>query len=322
MRRARLLHLAFLAAALPASASAAPPSPLHKVRLSYRAPPGCMDEKLLGYVLRSKLTFDPFDPGATSRLSITVKREGGRYVGVAELREPGEAKPWVRSFPPMSSCDDAVDALVFAVAVHLGPSSPPSPSPSPSSSSLPLPSPLSSPPVETPAQVLRLGAGAALGLGVSPASAAPGVAVEVGIRWFRWAPLSLSLEGRAYPSTNRTEESTGTRMTTGLYTGALLPCAHIHLAAALELAGCTLVELGALHVTSDAPSPTPAMLLHAAVGLRGGVEVPLMDHLALRATGDATLSLRRYGVVTYGSTVWETPLVSAGLSVGAVASFW
>jgi hypothetical protein len=287
-----------------------------------------MDEKVLGYVLRSKLTFDPFDAGATSRLSITVKREGGRYVGVTELREPGESKPWVRSFPPMSTCDDAVDALVFAVAVHLGAEQAPSPSPSPLplplplSLPLPLPLPLPPSPVETPAQVLRLGAGAALGLGVSPANAAPGVAVDVGIRWLRWAPLSLALEGRAYPRGATTAESTGARVTTGLYSGAVVPCAHLRVVAALELAGCTLVELGALHVSSDAPSPTPAALLHAAVGLRGGVEVPLMDHLALRATGDAALSLRRYGVVTYGSTVWETPLVSAGLSVGAVASFW
>ena len=330
MRRVCFSPLAILITVAPVSASAEPSTAGPKVRLEYRAPPGCTDAKVLGYVLRSKLTFDPFDPEAKARLLVTIKRVGGRYAGVAEHQEPGATKPWVRSFPPMSGCDEAVDALVFAIAVHFGPAgapptSPASPPPPSPPLPLPLPSPSPSPipsPSDPPSQVLRLGLGAALGLGVSPASVAPGIAMDVGLRWPRWAPLSLALEGRAYPSASRTAEASGATVTTGRYTGALVPCAHLRVVAALELAGCTLVELGALRVTSDAPAPAPAVLLQAAVGLRGGIEIPLLDHLALRATGDAALSLRRYGVVIYGSTVWETPLVSAGFSVGAVASFW
>jgi hypothetical protein len=331
-RGASVLLSALLAATSTTTAQAEQP-PHRRVRLQYQAPPGCTAEKMIRYLVGSKLRADPFDPNANAHLAVTIERARGKYTGRAELTEPGAVKPWSRSFPPMTTCDEIVDALVFAVAVHLDPvdpSSPSAPSPPPSSPSSPtvVASPaLSAPelpratPPEPPARVVRLGAGAAIGLGVSPANAAPGVTLEVGLRWLRWAPLSIAVEGRAYPSASATKASSGATVTTGRYTGAVVPCAHLRVIAALELSGCALLELGALRIASDAPKPTPATRIAAASGLRGGVELPLSAYLALRATGDALVTLRRYGVSTYGSPVWETPPVSAGFSLGAIASF-
>ncbi|MEO7331288.1 MAG: hypothetical protein ABI193_22115 [Minicystis sp.] len=174
---------------------------------------------------------------------------------------------------------------------------------------------------DPPSFALRLGAGAAVGLGVSPASVAPGVTMDMGLRWLRSAPLSLAIEGRAYPAATGVAESGVARVTTALYTGALVPCAHWRLVAHLELAGCALVELGALRVTSDAPHPAPSTFAHAAAGVRGGIEVPLMDHLAWRAMGDALFTLWPSVVLVYGVRAWETPLLSASFGLGAVASF-
>lgn len=328
MRRARLLPLAILAAFVPTPARAEPPART-MVRLEYRPAPGCPEQKLLGYLIGSKMSFDPIDPGAKARLTVTIKHVGSMYTGVAEVREPGAAKPWVRSLRPMTSCDEMFDALAFVIAVYLDPGGPPPPAPA--SPATPTPAPLTpAPPLpehpplpspELPSRSIRLGLGAALGLGVSPASAAPGVAVDVGVRSLRWAPLSLALEGRAYPTATGMAESSGARVTTGLYTGALVPCAHWRVVAPVELAGCALVELGALRATSDAAPSKVAVLLHAAAGLRGGVEVPLVDHLALRATGDALLSLRRSGALIDGRPAWEMPVVSAAFGLSAVASF-
>ena len=73
-------------------------------------------------------------------------------------------------------------------------------------------------------------------------------------------------------------------------------------------------------MTSDAPHPVPSTFLHAVAGLRAGVEVPLIDHLALRATGDMLFTLRPSVALIYGARAWETPLVSASFGLGAVAS--
>lgn len=332
MRRARLFALTVLAALAPAPARAEPPERM-TVRLSYRAPPACPEEKELRYLVSSKMRADPFNVDAKAQLTVTIRLAGSRYAGTAELREPAPAKPWVRAFPPVKSCDEAFSALAFAIAVHLGPGGPPPPAPMPpvpvpapaaptiEPASLPAPEHPETPPADPPSRTIRVGAAITMGLGLSPAVIAPGASLDIGVRWYRWAPLSLSLEGRAYPRASARSENGGAQVTSGLYTGALIPCAHWRVIAALELSGCARVELGALRLTSDANHPSTAVLFHAAAGLRGGIEVPLIDHLALRATGDGLLALRRYRGFVDGQPAYATPLVAASFGLGAVGSF-
>ncbi|MFO0759115.1 MAG: hypothetical protein U0359_21665 [Byssovorax sp.] len=266
---------------------------------------------------------DPFSADGARHLEVSLTRKGRIFRGrLAFMDGDGHAaEPREMSG---ATCGALVDSMAISVSIALRPfvSQPASPDPVVVSTPPSAADSAKAPPLEQPSLMFRVGAGAALGLGVSPAGAAPGVTVDAGLRWVRWAPLSLSLEGRAYPVASGAAESGVARVASGLFTGALVPCLHVHLIDHLALAGCMLMELGALRVTSDAPHPVPAVFLHAATGLRVGIEVPLIDHLALRATGDALFTLRPARALVYGVPAWETPLVSASFGLGAVASFW
>jgi hypothetical protein len=317
---------------LPSTAALA--APLSSgTRLSYnRVLPGaerCPDEQGFRDMVASQMGgADPFVAGGAQRVEVSLSRKGRAFLGTFSLVDGAghTTKPRELSGP---SCGAVAEDLAFSVSIALRASSssppppppPPAPAPAPASPPPPLADVSAAPLPEPPSIALRLGVGAAIGLGVSPARAAPGVALDVGLRWLRWAPLSLALEGRAYPRATGPADSGAARVTTGLYTGALVPCAHWSVVARLSLAGCALVELGALRVTSDAPHPVPSTFLHAAAGLRAGVEVPLIDHLALQATGDMLFTLRPSVALIYGARAWETPLVSASFGLGAVATF-
>ncbi len=310
-----------------APAFAEPPPSGSGTRLSYtRVLPGaerCPDEQGFRDMVAAQMGgADPFVSSGAQRMEVSLSRKGRGFQGKFFLvdRAGHSTKPRELSGPTCGVVAEDLALSVFVALRALPPPSPPPPSPAPPPP-LPLAHAPEAPLPEPPPLALRLGVGAAVGLGVSPANAAPGVVVDVGLRWFRWAPLSLALEGRAYPTATGPATSSGARVTTGLYTGALVPCAHWGVVTHLSLAGCALVQLGALRVTSDAPRPAPSIFFHAAAGLRGGVEVPLIDHLALRATGDVLFTLQPSIALIYGAPAWETPLVSASFGLGAVASF-
>ena len=306
-----------------------PPPHRTTVRFQYTLGPGtkgCPTEHQFTSLVDKQTTFEVFAPDAPALLTVTIKRAGGSFVGRSEIDDPASPSRWVRPLPPNWDCLQLAEGLALTIATQIDPpilkpkpAPPPSIPPPPAPPSAPLAAPPPAPPA--PSLAVRVGAGAALGLGVSPAAVAPGFTVDVGLRLLRWAPVSLALEARGYPSVTGPVVVDGARVTRERYTGALVPCGHLRVVAPVELAGCALVELGALQGTSDAVQPMPVAFFHAAAGLRGGVEVPLGDHLALRATGDALFNLRRDVARIYGRSAWEEPLVSAGFGFGAVALF-
>jgi hypothetical protein len=147
------------------------------------------------------------------------------------------------------------------------------------------------------------------------------LALDVGVRW---TAFSASVEGRAFPSATGRVLGGAERMTTALFTGALIPCGHWRV-----IAGCAIVELGGMRAVSDAPHPTSSVGFHAAAGARAGVEVRLNDRFALRFAGDVLFSLQpsTFFVESCPNNgtcqnfpAWSTPLVSGMLGAGVLTS--
>jgi hypothetical protein len=143
---------------------------------------------------------------------------------------------------------------------------------------------------------------------MSPAPAAVGLALDVGVRW---TAFSMSAEGRAFPSATGPAQGGVDTVTTGLFTGALVPCGHWRV-----IAGCAIVELGGMRGVSNAAQPTSSVVFHAASGVRLGVEVRLDDHFALNFAGDVLFTLQPSTFLIDTRPAWSTPLVSGMLGAG------
>jgi hypothetical protein len=319
--RARLLLPALLLLAsrpaLAADAGARTP-----VRLTYQRAPGaesCPDEPVFRAVVAARTSFDPFRADAPEHLSVVLTRRGRTYVGRAELRDARGALVWPRELAPMEDCASVVEGLGFAVAVKLDPAGPPPAAPPPSAPA-PAPPPVAPlpardapvPPAAPAPRRFRLSLAGLAGFGLSPAVVAGGAALGFGVAW---QPVTISIEARAFPVAKGTAEGGG-MITIGRYAGALVPCAHWRL-----LAGCAQVELGALRATSDAAHPQAVLLFQASLGLRAAVEVPIVDRLALRVSGDALFGLLRSTLQLDGRTAWVSPVASATLGGGLVTFF-
>jgi hypothetical protein len=145
---------------------------------------------------------------------------------------------------------------------------------------------------------------------MSPARAAAGAALDVGVRW---TAFSLSAEGRVFPSATGPVQGSADSITTGLFTGALIPCGHWRI-----IGGCAIVELGGMRGVSNAGDPTSSVVFYAASGVRASVEVRLGDHFGLRFAGDVLFTLQPSTFLLGKQPAWRTPLVSGTLGAGVV----
>lgn len=203
------------------------------------------------------------------------------------------------------------------------PSNPtPTPSPRPIDSSAPLqhPAPLRRPlepgahPPAAAAEPLRLRVSAGT---LIEAGAAPGISVgfaaQLGIRW---QAFSVGLEGRANLPTSKRTQPVGV-VSVSRVMATVAPCLHRGL-----LLVCGVGSLGALSGSgADVAHPRDDVTPFAAVGLRGGVEIPITRALSATMYGDYTATLIRTTLRLGERDVWTTPPVSAALGAGLVGSF-
>ena len=71
----------------------------------------------------------------------------------------------------------------------------------------------------------------------------------------------------------------------------------------------------------DVAVPQQASYLYVALGVRAGVEVPLIEHWSLQALVDVTLSPTPAAFHVNGLTAWETPLLAGAGRLGLLVSF-
>lgn len=320
MRPMRLPSLALFAICSSQSVARADLPPRVPVQLTYTRGAGaerCPDEPFFRDVVRAKTSFDPFQADAGAQLAITITRRGAEHAARAELRDAHGTLLWRRDFAPLADCASEVEGLGFAVALKLDPAGPPPappapPPPPPPPSPPPQPTrdaPATPPPSPTTSRpAVRLGLSGAVGFGVSPALVAPGLSLDVGVGW---TAFSLAAEGRAFPAATGPAQGGGDTITTGLFTGALIPCGHWRV-----LAGCAIVELGGMRGVSDAAHPTSSVVFHAASGIRASVEIRLDARFALRFAGDVLFALQPSTFLIDDRPAWSTPLVSGTLGAG------
>lgn len=311
---------------LSAPAFAADLPPHTALRLTYDAGglQGCPSEQVFRDVMRAHMRYDPFSPSAETRLVVTIVRSGQAYRGRADLRDKTGAVLWPRALPPFTDCYSLIEGLGLAVSVKLdpvgadGPKSPPSPEASKPSE--PKPPRTSESEIISAAPTVRswinVGAAVVLGLGVAPRPAA-GIAIDVGVRPPTWPDaVWVALEARVFPPAEGKAEAGPTRVRTWQMTGAAVPCGHWR-----ALLGCGVVEMGTLSSSGDTMHPQTTMLLHFSLGMRAGAEWQVMDHLALRVSGDALLSPVRQTLRIEGYPQWVTPVFTGAVQAGVVAFF-
>lgn len=141
---------------------------------------------------------------------------------------------------------------------------------------------------------------------------------DLGVR-FRF--LSVALEAKATLPVETPMPALapyGGPLRTTLVLGTVAPCLHVGKAVI-----CALAQAGM--VSASAPSPSGQAEtergLSAALGARAGVELPILPHLLLRASGDLTATLQPVRIEIAGVERWSTFPVGAALSGGALGYF-
>lgn len=333
-RRGRGCALALVGLTLAASEAAAAPS----ARLVYLRNPGaesCPDERAVRSAVAARLGYDPFFPYAPTTLFAEVERIEGGYeahiklvdgastvLGSRELRQQGDA------------CGDIIDTMALSISIAIDPDSltrpPGTPPPdavapevaAPPASEPEAPRVAPEPPRRAPPTVApttpatERAPRVALDLGAAPSlwiGAAPAVSVEASVfARARAGRVSLALEGRYGLPASRAVE--GATVETSSAAGALVPCVHFGVASA-----CAVGALGSLRASSrGVVRPRTGSALHAAIGPRAAIELPLAERLSLRVHGDVLVPLTTHTLEIDGASVYTLPRVAASAAIGVV----
>jgi hypothetical protein len=296
-------------------------------RLDYTAPAGCPSRDQARGQIVARLGFDPFaEKEASSTLRMTVAHEpsgAGLRVRVERLDDAHSAGE--RELTDLQgNCTELIAAAAFAASLlvdptgamrrRLEPRTEGAPDVRPTRADDPFaPGPPETPaPVPPPPAQIRplLGARAIGSVGLAP-SASLGASLEAGIALARW---SVRVEGRADFPAEGALLADGTGARSSLLLGAIVPCYAIGVARV-----CAVGMAGAMLAESVNISPVERdRTFFAAVGLRGGAELPLGRTVSVVGHVDALVPLRRLTIRTQGVEVWTAPAVAASLGVGLV----
>ena len=349
MRRISLA-LAALLLSSPALAADRGGAPLPRsLRLDVVRGPGveaCPADDVLRDVIAARMSWDPVDVAASSRLTVQLARHGRQYTGRVAIVDPHGVTTWGRPAIRLDDCVSVVEGLGFAVAIHLDPAGPPggvrsihvtSTMPAPAAApvapaAVPLPHAAAAPlvaavaPVARPevppspviptlieaSQRWRVGASGGIAFGSSPAPVAGLVGFDLA---YRLPPFSFGVEARVSPPSSAVL-ATGERLTTGLYGTALTGCATWR-----SLTGCGVLDVAALAGTSTAAHPTTGIAATVRTGIRGAVEVPIVGAWSVRLTGDALLPIVRGAAAIDGRIVWTAPILAGVAQAGVTVNF-
>jgi len=310
----RIFFFANLAIVLgSASALAAdPPLPL-PARLDYEAAPGCPPASVLRGELARRLGNDPFVKSAPRRVVATIERAHGVLTGSVALYDSAGQLLWSRPTTPAMDCQAVVREMAGALAVRLDPLVYPEPAPPPKlaaepplpSQPVPMPVPVPAPrprplqptpepPRTTPGALapwrVVVGVGPQIVIAAEPALSLVG---HLGLMRPVFSPgtrFSIGMELRYdAPSSAAVEDQLGASVQTSFVGGSLVSCLHGTL-----LFGCAVVTGGALWVTSAGFDNSPTVRVawgFVGTGPRVGIEAELRPRLAIRAYGEALISL-------------------------------
>lgn len=360
MRRSSLIPgaIAAMATALWVGVARADPPPIPRtVKLEYVRGPGaqsCPSEDTLRFAIAGRMAEKPWDPNASARLVVTIRRKGDLLEGLAEIRDAGDQVLWSFS-TALGECHLVMDALAIAIGLVLDPIKPAAPAPSepsaqpappeiesptstpvkenppkarppvrfapsieeqPSQAELPPGMELGSPPAPEDRKIRGVGGvGAALALRTAPAPVAFELMAAVGMRW-RW----FSLEGElrySPPASADAVDVPGAKVSTSRLTGGLVPCGHVKV-----FFGCALVQAGAMFGSSSGVlMPVSASSPIVAGGARIGLDLPIAGRFSVRASADL-LGEGILGVLRLNERPqWAQSAFRAAIGAGVFAEF-
>jgi hypothetical protein len=318
--------------------------------LDYRRDVGaeaCPDEQEFRDAMTAHVRRPLFAPASDHRLVVRVQARGGWYRGIAELRDTSGKPAWTIPIGPVPrDCSSVVDSLALSIAIRVDPggataaaqaSAPavkpaehrwfgvdgevlPMPQP-PAANTAPAPDAIvPAPAPATEAEIrARLGASGGVALASVPGWA-PSVGVDVGLRW-RDRPLSVAVEASFVPpgSADVMSGPHVVHVTAYRITGAGVACGHF----LRYLFACGVAAAGALHGTGTSMNlvAQPATAFYFGVGGRGGVEIPLHPHVAVRVSADAIVTVARPVIQAGAETVYQASIVSGTAAGGVVFTF-
>jgi hypothetical protein len=300
----------------------------------------CPDESAMRRAVATRLGYDPFFPAADKTIHARIVRDRGELRGVVELVDARGIEQGRREFKTSpDQCEELAATMALAISIAIDPTSAttapqarpppvqdrasPEEAPKPETSQ---PPPVAPPPGDRPLRdglalapegrrPLELSPGLAitLGLGTAPTTAV-GFVASLGVRR---GSMSLTLEGRRdLPASIDLVPGPGT-ITTSIWAVGLAPCLHPNAAFF-----CAVGSLGALRGEGTGlVSSRAGAGLHAAVGARVGVEVPIFTGLFFRPQVDLLAALARAEVTVDGRSVWKTPSAAVIGAAGIAGRF-
>jgi hypothetical protein len=345
VRVARATAPIALAAGLLLAAPALAEPPPRPVRLSYAGLPGCPAEGALREAVRARLGRDPFRDDAPRSIVARVEKGGRKLTGAVELREADGKVAGARKLTAAEGdCEELVASMALAISIAIepeialrppppappapppprpaAPGSPPSgapPGPAPPPPPPPLVAPLAPPlpaalPPARPAPPrprLRLRAGAAAAFGLLPRPSA-GAAIDAGVRW---SAFSVTLGAAAQLPASF--DAGGGSVSAWTAAARLTPCAH-----AGWVALCALASVGGLRgAGSGVPSARTDVTVHATLGARLALEIPVGPRLSLAPHADLGTPLTRTALQLGGADVWTTPAAHGAFGLAVVTHF-
>ncbi|HEY8942978.1 MAG TPA: hypothetical protein VIM73_01900 [Polyangiaceae bacterium] len=327
---------------------ASPATASPTARLEYSRGPGaetCPDQQAVTDAVAQRLGYDPFVTGEGPTLRAHVERSGERFVGVLVLDGSSNEPRAERRLESTNSCAELISALALSMSIVIDPERAASSSQVESEpqkgATGEQASPADTPPAsravrtaprpvkraeEQPARVpqpaaadqdvdswtLRAGVGGHLSFGAEP-SITPGASAMVGARLGKF---SIAIEGR-YDAPADAALPSGGQLEIRMLGLELVPCAHKP-----PFMACAVGLIGSMRAESlGVPDGDSDTQVFAAAGVRAGLELPLGAGIALRAYGDALGSARPLSARRNGASVWDTPLLTAAVSVGALSEF-
>jgi hypothetical protein len=284
----------------------------------------CPDEKALSDLVAARLGYEPFDDAAALRVSVRFVEGAGQALQseVKLFDRDGTEKGERVLVSSRGDCEELASTTALTISILLDPRSgmgprPVGPPPAPvwkePAEEPPKPKVLArtTTPVEKSRLALRARVDADLALGLTPSLVAPGLQLGVGLGGPWWS-LEVELRG-GWPL--RASRS-GYELAVGFYGAGVVPCAQI-----APFYGCIGGWLGALRTSVTGGVPAARSSLHALVGPRFGLSLPMTRRLALDAHVDGLYSPTTTEVYDRATRAWSTSPLSAVLAIGALGHF-
>jgi hypothetical protein len=303
----------------------------------------CPDEAALRRAVAARVGYDPFFPWAGQTVVVRVWALHGRFAARVEIVDgDGVARGARELSSTENDCVELFDAAALAISIALDAAATEEPAPAEASTPSLVPAPPAPAPIEPrpspappspevppstppppPRRTLFVGIDALGSWGTAPSIAAGG-AIFLGVRaGFLSGALELRVDAPAAttvgPAGTTLVSSGGSLqggvVTSWLYAGSLVPCAHYGVASV-----CAVGMLGSLQGSGQAVESLSKSTLFAAVGGRFAGELPLTQTFSLRAHVDLLGDLAPTSL-KIDAYAWTAPRIALSAGAGLVARF-